>query len=238
MNRRFQEVPNLIANEPVEILQALDSIPDAGKLQRFPNYQSFLPSNPSELLPILKEGISRENVVERCAYAGVEYRTVSNSTFWNSVAITCMNSQNFDESIAIFEEMVKIYAPDSATLTNHGVSLLNKLISKHKMEPADESDFEMAKDLTFRAFMFDVKAEPKKNLVDVANFPAFKNAILIRNIEAELYSNKKLCFIAFLLGWISVEMSLVRLWCKFMQEQGKRKGHQGKTLSVECESNY
>jgi len=207
----------------MEILDFIDQLPEATKRDFFPNLQEFISGHPDSLIPLLAGGISRDKITRREQYAGVEYRFLGHGDIWNSIALTYMNKGDFQKAIDVFNYLEKAGASDSATQNNIATVILNRMISKHIIDQSDEQDFERAKNLLYKAFMFDVKAKPRRNIADAALFPAFKNMILVRNIESELYYNKRMYFLAFVLGWISVEMSLVRIWCQIMSNhKGER----------------
>lgn len=48
--------------------------------------------------------------------------------------------------------------------------------------------------------------------------PAYKNICYIRAVEAVYYFDQGDSFTAFILGWISIEMSIYRIWYKLLTE--------------------
>lgn len=217
---RLQDCKNLLANEPDRILISLDRLPDEDKLKIFPNYKEYVESNPDNIMPLIKNGIDNDEIIDSDEYAGIYYNKLGYTDLWNSIALIYMNTRMYEKSRELLRHKIKNKAYDSITITNCAASILNIFLSKHKIEKNDEPDFEYAKKLLFDAFNFDVQAKPRKNIANAALLPAFKNIVLVRNIESELHYNKQEYFLSFIIGWISIEMSLVRIWCKIMSDQG------------------
>jgi len=223
MLKKLQDVEKLVENEPAGILEQVDSLSEEEKNHLFTNYEEFMRSDPEDVIPLLKMGIRNDEIIRGAEYSGVRYDTLRFSGVWNNAGIIYMNNKMYEKGKEIYSLMIEVGVFDSSTITNYAAVILNGMISKHVIEESDEPDFEYAKELLFKAFMFDVKAKPRRK-ADAALLPAYKNMIYVRNIESELYYNKQLYFISFILGWISVEMSLIRIFCKIMKDQkGEKK---------------
>ena len=114
----------------------------------------------------------------------------------------------------MFNNMLEAGASDSRTLNNYAISLLNPMIDSGVVYP---KKLDIVKKFIVKAFNFDV---PKRNkLIEGALAPAFKNFILIRSIESDLFLQKGELFTSFLLGWISIEMSLIRMWLQYLRDK-------------------
>jgi len=77
-------------------------------------------------------------------------------------------------------------------------------------------DKDKAKDMILKAYNEDVKHQ---KLHQAALMPAYRNLSLILIWEARIFYDKKEYFPSFLMAWISVELSLVRLWFKILVER-------------------
>ncbi len=206
---KFGEIETLKDSEPSEVLTYLDKISEAIKLAIFPDLETFLGSNPTDILSLVSSGIRQDKIVPGKRVEDVDYDHLENSKIWNDLAIIYMSKGNLEKAERILRETIEAGARDSSTITNYGAVLLNRMIAVHVM---DEESFKIAKEHTFRAFKFDV---PKRGeLYKGVLMPAFKNLVLMRNIEAEHFLNKGDLFTSFILGWISVEMSLLRIWSR------------------------
>jgi len=196
-------------------------MPEEVRQKLFPQFTEFIKSKPNDIIPLLISGIKNAKIVDTVKVRDVEYNVLENSSVWNSFAITHMLTGNFRKAKIILEAMQEAGTSDSATLTNYAAVLLNEMLATHKLH---EENFKTAKECTYKAFVFDV---PKRSeLYKGVLMPAFKNLALIRNIESEHYLNKEEHFASFIIGWISIEMSLMRIWSKFLEilkySQGKR----------------
>jgi hypothetical protein len=223
---KLEEIKELRENEPLEILQAIDRMPEDLKQRIFPDLDDFLRTKPTDIIPLLLSNIKKTKIEHTAKVRDLVYNRLKYSDIWNDIAITYMKLKNFGKAKAILEAMLDAKASDSSTITNYGAVLLNEMLDKHKLHP---ENFKTAKDLTFKAFVFDV---PKKGLLfKGVLMPAFKNLVLIRNIESEDFLNKGELFTSFVLGWISVEMSLLRIWSRFLEmmkySNGKRQDMMG-----------
>lgn len=218
---RLHRIVELLENEPLEILQAIDNTPRELKRKLFPNLTEFAKSRPTDIVPLLVSGIRTAKIVKTDKVKNIDYNRLEHSGYWNRLAILYMSNGRFGKAKAVFEAMLAVGASDSSTITNYGAVLLNEMIAADKF---DEENFTVAKEHTYRAFSFDV---PKKGLLyKGVLMPAFKNLVIIRNIEAEHFFNKGDLFTSFILGWISIEMSLLRIWSRFLEllkySEGKR----------------
>lgn len=216
---KLVEIKELRDNEPVEILQVIDNMPKEPREKLFPDLPEFKKSKPKDLLHLFIPNIERAKIEHTDEIKGFKYNRLENSNLWNGFAITYMNLGKLEKAKVILKTMLDVGASDSSTLTNYGAVLLNKMLAIHRL---DEKNFKIAKEYTFRAFVFDV---PKKKLLyKGVLMPAFKNLVLIRNIESEHFLNRKEHFTSFILGWISIEMSLLRIWSKFLEKLGYGEG--------------
>jgi hypothetical protein len=218
---KLEEVKELRDKEPLEILKAIDVMPEELKQKLFHNLDEFASSKPIDIIPLLISGIKNSKIEHTDKVENIVFNRLEYSNVWNSLAITYMMLGNLGKAKVILRTMMDNKASDSSTITNYGAVLLNEMLAEHKIH---KENFAIAKELTFKAFMFDV---PKKDLLyKGVLMPAFKNLVFIRNIESEDFFNRGDLFTSFILGWISVEMSLLRIWSKFLEmmkySNGKR----------------
>lgn len=179
---------------------------------------SFLKSietDPKGWLSYVLSNIKTSRVIESKKIENIEYKTLENSDAWNGFAIACLMKKDFVNAKKILEGLQTAGASDSLTITNYAASLLNEMLEEGKMI---RKVLAQARELTFKALKFD--APRRGELIEGALKPPFKNLVLIRNIEAEIFLKKKDYFTAFILAWISVEMSLSRIWFKFLKDRG------------------
>jgi pentatricopeptide repeat protein len=115
-----------------------------------------------------------------------------------------------DEAIALFEEMSKKGCNESTLLNDYGAALLNEMISKNQILG---DKLIKARGLIFEAFKFD-----KKVVTNSLEYPAYKNLCFLRNIEARYYYDRNDNFTAFVLGWMSIEMTINRIWLQFISK--------------------
>jgi len=179
------------------------------------NFLKVIKSDSEGSLSYVISSIKASKVVETKKVENVEYKTVENSEAWNGFAIAYLNKKDFANAKNILESMLSAGASDSLTINNYAAVLLNEMIEKNSII---EKVLSHAKELTFKALKFDVRK--KGELIEGASRPPFKNLVLIRNIEAEVFLKKRDFFTAFVLAWISVEMSLTRIWFRFLKDQG------------------
>lgn len=229
---KFIDLENRFDNEPRAILVILDKVPEKTLKTLFPLYSSFIKNPSVNLFPFIQSGINNDVIIHTEEYHGFKYRLLRNNGFWNTIALIYKESGQYDRGREIIEEMMSNGASDAATLNNFATIILNKMISKGNIEPDDEVDFEIAKKVLYKAFIFDAKGKPR-SILDASSAPAYKNLINIRNIEAEFNFNREFFFTAFIYGWISVEMNLNRIWCKFL-----RSGAGNKTFKEKLSKYY
>lgn len=74
-------------------------------------------------------------------------------------------------------------------------------------------DKDKAKDMILKAYNEDIKHQ---KLHQAALMPAYKNLSLILIWEARIFYDKKEFFPSFLMAWISVELSLMRMWFRIL----------------------
>lgn len=61
--------------------------------------------------------------------------------------------------------------------------------------------------------------------------PVYKTLCVLRNMEAVSYLERKEVFTAFVLGWLSIEMSVYRLWYRYISKTYESIKHRKKLQS-------
>lgn len=230
---RFLEVKTW-KDEPDIVLTNLDALPEDVLERVFPLYPEYLEREPETLFPLINSGIVLATIVESSTHRGFTYNKLSDNDIWNSIAMMYEYNKEYEKAKMIFEKMIEQGASDSATLNNFAAVLLNQLINKGNIEDKDEEQFFRARDYMYKAFIFDAQGRPK-NILHAANAPAYRNIIIFRNIESELYYNKGDLFTSFVIGWISVEMNLNRIWCRYLNNQNEDNNLKEKLLRYNAE---
>jgi hypothetical protein len=176
-------------------------------------------SNP-DLLSSLVLSVDNSSIIRTDKVENIEYKTLDHSEAWNGFAIAFMNNKDYTSAKKLLSCIQSAGASDASTTTNYAAVLMNEMVEKGKIV---EKTLNQARDLTFRALKFYVRG--KGELIEGALTPPFKNLVLIRNLEAELFLQKQDFFTAYILAWISVEMSLTRIWLQFLknQKRGRKK---------------
>jgi hypothetical protein len=77
---------------------------------------------------------------------------------------------------------------------------------------ANKKRLDLARKLIFKAYAFDTKVS-----ADCYTYPAYNNSCFLRAMEAIYYNEQKDSFAAFVLGWMSIEMTLYRIWHQFLK---------------------
>ena len=132
-----------------------------------------------------------------------------------------VEEEHFSEAEAIFQSLLRKTSHDPSALNDYGALILNELIRQHdKKKKLSRKRLATARRVISKAAMIDrsLHADPRF-------FPAYENLCLLRVMEADFYARKGELFIAFILSWMSVEMSLYRIWYELLvKEFPDRKG--------------
>jgi len=146
------------------------------------------------------------------AQGKIVFKRLSHSPFFNGLAVKYFEKGWFNEAEQIFKAILSRTPNDMDSELNYGACLINQLIKAHdEGRGIDREQLEKARNLIFNAYNYDKKAHEDWRLK-----PAYKNLCYVRAIEAVDYYYKKEVFTAFVLGWVSIEMSLYRIWFKLI----------------------
>lgn len=209
---KITESSTLRKSEPLEVLELINT--SSKQISLFPKFEEFINSKPKQLFPLILNGLRNSKIIKIEKIKSEEYRLLENSKFWNELALIYLKNKQYEKGSRIFDEMLKIGASDSATLNNYAVAILNRMMASGRIYP---ELLDKVKEYLIKAFAYDV---PKHNkLIEGALAPAFKNLIFIRSIESDLFLQRGELFTSFLLGWISIEMSLIRMWLRYLKDK-------------------
>jgi len=162
----------------------------------------------AEFIQAVKEDDLRAMEVKGKDQQGVPVKKLENSQFFIGLANSYTQIGSFDKAIKMFEEMLRKGSNESTLLNDYGVALLNQILATKVVK---KENIDLARKLIFDAFAFD-----KKVSAEWYHYPAYKNLCFLRAIEGTYYNEQKDSFAAFLLGWMSIEMTLYRIWHQFL----------------------
>ena len=132
--------------------------------------------------------------------------------FFNGLAIKYSEKGWFKESEQIFKAILTRTPNDIDSILNYGAIMIHMTVALHSQgKGINKKQLENARILIFKAFRYD-----KKVHTDWRTKPAYKNLCYLRVIEAIHHYNQNELFTAFVLGWMSIEMTLYRIWFQFI----------------------
>lgn len=163
-----------------------------------------------EILTLTPEGKARGTII----FKGLHY-----GNFFNGLALRYSEKGWFEEAETIFKEILRITPNDVNTNLNYGATIVNKTLSHYNEgRGLNKGELERGRSYIFKAFRFDKKVHDDWRIA-----PAYKDLCLVRSLEAIYYFNKREDFTAFVLGWMSIEMSLHRIWFKVIPKPSKKR---------------
>lgn len=161
-------------------------------------------SRREDIVPFIEKVIEEEGIVQEG-----EMKKTRRSALWNKIAMTYFFQNKHENSERILRKVLDMELDNPGTLNNFSLVLLQTGRIKE------------AKKFILRAYDLDVKHRKFK----AALLPAYRNLSWILINEAENYNAKDDYLPAFLLSWISIELSLRRLWFELIEKyryNGKR----------------
>jgi len=160
--------------------------------------------NEDDVLTLTPEGKQRGRII---------FKRLKHSPFFNGLAVRYSERGWFKESERIFKALLARTPKDIDSNLNYGATLLGKTIALYRKEKGISKNYLMrARSLIFKAYRYDKKVHK-----DWRTQPAYKNLCYLHAIEAIYYSTQREPFTAFVLGWLSIEMSLLRIWFQFLR---------------------
>ena len=161
-----------------------------------------------EILTLTPEGKAKGRVV---------FRRLRHSPFFNGLAVRYSQKGWFEEAESIFKEILRITPNDVDTNLNYGATISEKILNLYnKGKGIDKRLLEKGRLFIFKAFRYDLKVHDDWRIK-----PAYKDLCYVRAIEAMYYYHTNELFTAFVLGWMSIEMSLYRIWFQFIPKETK-----------------
>jgi len=159
--------------------------------------------NEDEVLTLTPEGKQQGKIV---------FRRLSHSPFFNGLAIRYSEREWFKESEQIFKAIITRTPNYVDSILNYGATILNMTLALYDQGKGINKDrLERGRSIIFKAYRYDRKVHE-----DWRTKPAYKNLCYLRAIEAVYYYTQKEFFTSFVLGWLSIEMSLYRIWFQFV----------------------
>ena len=168
-----------------------------------------------ELLSAIPEAQIVKEKVKAKGDNTIEVAKLENSEFLIYLANSYSEMKMFDKAIQLFEQIEKRGSNESTMLNDYGAVLLRQMLFSKNIS---KQKWEFARQLIFRAFEFD-----KRVSKDCYKFPAYKNLCFLRAVEANYYLQQNDSFAAFVLAWMSIEMTLYRIWRQYLQLKGSKK---------------
>ena len=118
-------------------------------------------------------------------------------------------------ALEILQAMIKRGSNESSLLNDYGGLLARQTLEGEEM---DKEKLLEARKYIFEAYEFD-----RKTTRDWYTFPAYKNLCYLRAAEANHYRKQKDTFAAFVLGFVSIEMTIYRLWHQYLRLKSAKK---------------
>jgi len=142
---------------------------------------------------------------------------IGQSDYFSVFAVQIAQRGYVEGAKAIFEEILRRTPHDTTTLNDYVVVLLNEMIDLYNRgQTIPKEELELAKQYIYLAFEIDLYLHGTRHPL-----PAYKNVSLLRAVEAALLSRQGDLFTAFVLAWMSIEMSIYRLWYKSVERKYK-----------------
>jgi pentatricopeptide repeat protein len=168
-----------------------------------------------EDLSLYLSAVEEENLqtvtVEGRGDKEIPVKQLEHSNFFVILANSYASLGWFNEALGLFEAMVARGSNESTVLNDYGATLLNQMMT---VKIIDKEKLDVARKLIFEAFKFD-----KEVSKDFYAYPAYRNLCYLRDIEAIRYYNQNEDFTAFVLSWMSIEMTILRIWFQFIKNR-------------------
>lgn len=165
--------------------------------------------------PDFISALKSEKIILKEITPKVKFVKLEHSDFFITLANTYVGIERFDRGIQLFDEMERKGSTEPTMLNDYGRALLKEM---EKKGTVDKAKLNTARKLIFKAYYFD-----KANSKECYKFPAYKNLCLLRIMEGNYYLQQNDAFAAFVLGWMSIEMTLFRIWRQYLTLKGSKK---------------
>lgn len=168
----------------------------------------------NDLIAVLKS--DRVMAIElRKKYCGRQsIDRLENSEFFVNFATFFATLGHIKESEQIFNNLLALTPDDTSALNNYGFMLLNEMVKDYKTEKKyDKNKIDLAESKISKAATIDKYLHEEPLIL-----PAYKNLSLLRAVNATYYIEEKANLPAFLLAWMSIEMTIYRIWYSHLRE--------------------
>lgn len=165
--------------------------------ETFPKFISAIKSEKLQTMEVQSRGGKR-----------IPVKGLEHSRFFILLANSYAEKRLFEKALEVFEGMRRKGSNESTMLNDYGAALLNQMLVDRSV---NKKRLDLARKLIFGAYAFD-----KKVSANWYEYPAYKNLCFLRAIEASYYKEQKDYFATFVLGWMSIEMTIYRIWHQFL----------------------
>jgi hypothetical protein len=155
------------------------------------------------------------NIRLKKAYCGKNTIDKLENSDYITEIITLMGSMGYVEEASEIFEIILCRTPyDTAALNGYGYVLLNELlIASVQNKKYSKKKIQFAHDIISKAATVD-----KSLTEEPLSLPSYRNLCFFKAIEAEYYHQNNAHLAAFLIAWMSIEMSVYRLFYTHLKE--------------------
>ena len=200
--------------EKIRQVRNLESLPMSEIFNRLVKKEDI-----SELVECILSDIAnagfREVKLRKKYHKKISIRRLGSSDLFVALATEFAKNGYDKEAEEIFQTILNRTPDDTSALNDYSAAILNDIVNlyRKKQVKINKTRLVQGKMLVFRAWGIDQCLHEDPRLL-----PAYKNLCYIRAVEAISYFDEGDYFAAFILGWISIEMSIYRIWYKFLRE--------------------
>jgi len=124
------------------------------------------------------------------------------------------------ESEEVFRTILSITPNDTSALNDYGFVILSELTRIYNSNKQwDRQRIDYAWKQISKAAVLDKEIHDEPLLL-----PAYKNLCFLRAVEATYYIQEKQIMTAFVMAWMSIEMTIYRIWYTHLKENTYSKG--------------
>lgn len=165
-----------------------------------------------DLISVVKDDTITEIPLRRKYKDKATLNRIQNADIIVGLANLLVERRHFAEAEEIFREILARTPYETTALNDYGLLLLKNGREVNGSIIITKENLELAKTKIFLATEIDRCLHEDPHLM-----PAYKNICFTRYIEASIFLNNKEAFTAFVLAWMSIEMSIYRIWYKFLK---------------------
>lgn len=207
--KKSQDESKMKLDEIIDRIVEEGNLPDRNKMIVVKwSIENKIEENFLNFISAIKEDNLQITDVQGRGEKRISVKKLEHSEFFIFLANSYAQIRLFEKALKIFEEMHRKGSNESTMLNDYGAALLNQMLVNKSV---NKGRLDLARRLIFEAYAFD-----KKVSADWYTYPAYKNLSFLRAMEAIYYNEQKDSFAAFVLGWMSIEMTLYRIWHQFL----------------------